>query len=96
MSTFASGKYAHGFCDRCDFRYPLNELKAQIEDQKPNGLMVCADCLDIDHEQLQLGKFRINDPEALRNPRPDKSLASSRELGGTWDNAEWDNQKWGI
>ena len=82
MSTFATGKYAHGFCDRCGFRYDLHELKDQIIDQRSSGLLVCPECMDIDHEQLRLGKFRIFDPEALRHTRPDLSLYSSRQLTG--------------
>jgi len=88
--TYASGKHAHGFCDRCAFRYDLSDLKPEIYDQKPNGLRVCPECLDTDHPQLQLGKFRINDPEALRNPRPDTSLTSSRDvdaLPANWPDA---------
>jgi len=81
-SEFASGKYAFGFCDRCGFRYDLNELKAEFEDKKRNGLMVCTDCLDPDHPQLQLGRFRVFDPQTLRNPRPDTSQIESQSLFG--------------
>jgi hypothetical protein len=80
--AYATGKYAHGFCDRCGFRYDLADLKNQVIDQKPSGLLVCPECMDIDHEQLQLGRFRIYDPESLQNPRPDISLAESRKGHG--------------
>jgi hypothetical protein len=88
---FAGGKHAHGFCDRCDFRYPLGELKWEFEDKKKNGLRVCPDCLDLGHPQLQLGRFRVYDPQTLRDPRPDHSRAESVSLfswepvGGTDD-----------
>ena len=82
MSVFAKGRKAYGFCDRCGFRYPLNELRKEIVDQRPNGLKVCETCLDIDHPQLQLGKFRIYDPEALQDPRPDISQNTSRGIYG--------------
>ena len=60
-SEFASGRYAFGFCDRCGHRYDLNDLKAEFEDKKPNGLKVCNTCLDPDHPQLQEGlEFMIH------------------------------------
>ena len=42
--------------------------------------MVGKDVLDEDQPQLQLGKIRMDDPQALRNPRPDQSLDESRRL----------------
>ena len=84
MGNFASGKYALGCCDVCGFQYKLLSLKPQIVKQKPTGLLVCNDCLDIDHEQLMLGSFPVDDPQALQNPRPDTGLAASRVLVGTY------------
>jgi|TARA_R110000796_G_scaffold159451_2_gene276320 hypothetical protein len=81
-SEFASGRYAFGFCDRCGHRYDLNDLKAEFEDKKPNGLKVCNTCLDPDHPQLQLGRFRVYDPQTLRDPRPDQSEIESQSLFG--------------
>jgi len=79
---FATGKHAYGFCDRCGFRYGLSELKKEIEDERLNGLRVCPECLDVDHPQLQLGQFRIYDPEALQDPRPDLGQLQSQGLFG--------------
>jgi len=42
--------------------------------------LVGKDVLDEDQPQLQLGKIRMDDPQALRNPRPDQSLDESRRL----------------
>jgi len=44
------------------------------------GLMVCPDCDDEDNPQLLLGRIRFNDPEALRNPRPDTGQSESRGM----------------
>jgi len=82
MPLFAVGKRAFGFCDRCAQRYPLNVLKKQIYNQRPIDLRVCPDCLDVDQPQLQLGKYPVLDPIALRNPRPDTSQTQSRALFG--------------
>ena len=81
-SEFAGGKHAFGFCDRCSFRYPLHALKWEFEDKRQNGLRVCPECIDPDHPQLQLGRFRIYDPQTLRDPRPDRGILESQSLFG--------------
>ena len=78
--SYASGKYAFGFCDRTGFRYPKKDLVQQIVNQRPTGLLVGKDVVDQDQPQLQLGKVRVDDPQALRNPRPDQSLEESRQV----------------
>ena len=40
-------------------------------------LLVCPECWDPDHPQLQLGMFPVDDPQGLRNPRPDRSYVTS-------------------
>ncbi len=79
-ATYARGSKAFGFCDRCGIRYDLKELKYQVVNQKPTALRVCQECNDVDHPQYQLGKFPINDPVALRDPRPD--INPGRSLPG--------------
>jgi hypothetical protein len=34
-------------------------------------LKVCQECWDPDHPQLQLGMYPVDDPQAVRQPRPD-------------------------
>ena len=80
MSSYAAGKKAFGFCDRTGFRYPLKDLVPQIENGRPNGLLVGRDVVDEDQPQLQLGRLNMNDPQALRDPRPDQGEAESRRL----------------
>lgn len=75
-----SNKNAFGFCDRTGFRYPLNDLVEQYVNQRPTGLLVGKDMVDIDQEQLQIGSVDANDPQTLENPRPDSSLSQSRAL----------------
>ncbi len=72
-NRFASGKYAISQCDRCNFRYPLKVLKTEIIKTKPYQIRVCPQCWDPDHPQLQLGMYPVEDPQALRNPRPDNT-----------------------
>lgn len=66
MGKFAVGKNAYGISDRSGFRYKLNEMKREW-----NGLLVGKD--EWEKKQPQLEPRRtITDPQALRNPRPDR------------------------
>lgn len=79
-SKFASGRNAIGICDICGFRFKLRELREVIVKARRTNILACNECKDEDHPQLRLGEFPINDPQALRNPRPDPALAASREI----------------
>ena len=76
-NRFASGKNAISECDRCGQRFKLKILKTEIIKLKNYNLLVCPACWDPDHPQLQLGMFPVDDPQALRNPRPDRSYVVS-------------------
>jgi hypothetical protein len=80
-NRFASGKYAIAECDRCDGRYMLKELRTQTVKTKPYKIKVCRSCWDPDHPQLQLGMYPVDDPQAVREPRPDVSYAVSGQNG---------------
>ena len=80
-NRFASGKYAIAQCDRCDQRFKLKVLKMEIIKTKNYNLLVCPECWDPDQPQLQLGMFPVDDPQALRNPRPDRSYVLSGTSG---------------
>jgi hypothetical protein len=80
-NRFASGKYAIAQCDRCDQRFKLKVLKTEIIKTKKYDLLVCPECWDPDHPQLQLGMWPVDDPQALRNPRPDRSYILSGTNG---------------
>ncbi len=79
---YAAGTKARGFCDRCGFNYRLHTLKSEVIDTRVTGLLVCEECWDPDQPQLQLGRFPVSDPQALRNPRP-AGLAGGRIVSGT-------------
>lgn len=80
-SKYSSGKYAIAECDRCDQRYMLKDLRIQTLKTKPYKVKVCKTCWDPDHPQLQLGMYPVNDPQAVRDPRPDVSYYSSGNSG---------------
>jgi len=79
-NRFASGKYAIAQCDRCNFRYKLKELKRLIIKTKNINILVCPECWEPDQPQLLLGMYPVDDPQAVRNPRPD---SPSYEQSGT-------------
>ena len=68
---FSSGKFAISQCDRCGFRFKLKQLKFEVIKTKLYQLKVCPECWDPDQPQLQLGMFPVDDPQAVRQPRPD-------------------------
>ena len=47
-----------------------------------NGLRVCSVCLDLDNPQLQLGRYKVDDPQSLLDPRPDTGYLGSTGLFG--------------
>jgi hypothetical protein len=76
-NRFASGKWAIAQCDRCDQRYKLKVLRREIIKTKNYELLVCPECWDPDQPQLSLGMYPVDDPQGLRNPRPDRSYVAS-------------------
>lgn len=65
--AFASGKKAWGISDRSGKRYRLSEMKKEW-----NGLLVGPDEWEEKHPQLFPPRVGP-DPQALRNPRPDRT-----------------------
>lgn len=90
-NQFAAGKRAIAECDRCGFRFKLTTLKELVVRTRNTGLMVCSTCWESDHPQNMQGMYPVEDAQALRNPRPDKSLSyaggptSSRGIQWGWN-----------
>ena len=76
-NRFASGKIAIAMCDRCGFRFKLRQLRELVIKTKKVNILVCPECWDPDHPQLQLGMYPVDDPQALRNPRRDTTYVSA-------------------
>jgi hypothetical protein len=72
-NRFAAGHKAIAMCDRCGQQFKLKQLRTEIIKQRKYELLVCPECWDPDQPQLMLGTFPVDDPQALRNPRPDLS-----------------------
>ena len=93
-NRFASGKIAIAICDRCGFRFRLRELKELVIKTKKVNLLACPACWDPDQPQLQLGMHPVDDPQGLRNPRPDSTYLQSGVLadgsiGGGSRDIQW-------
>lgn len=80
MTRFARGTHALAICDRCGCRARYLEMKFQVVNSVRTGLRVCPDCLDEDHPQLKLNRLRIDDPQALRDARPEIDIEEQRQL----------------
>jgi len=80
-NRFASGKHSIAECDRCGQRYKLQVLKREVIKTKNYELLVCPTCWDPDQPQLQLGMYPVDDPQGIRNPRPDRSYYQSGLTG---------------
>jgi len=76
-SKYASGKYAIAECDRCAQRYMLKDLKKEVIKTKLYQIKVCPSCWDPDQPQLSLGMYPVDDPQGVRDPRPDVSYQVS-------------------
>lgn len=80
-SKYTAGKKAIAECDRCGFRYLLKELKKLTIKTKNVNIKVCKTCWEPDQPQLSLGLYPVNDPQAVREPRPDVSYWQSGYSG---------------
>ena len=80
-NRFASGKKAIATCDRCGFKYKLKELRKLTIKTKSTNILVCPSCWEPDQPQLQIGMYPVDDPQALRNPRPDTSYRQAGMTG---------------
>jgi len=80
--AYSSGKYAHGFCDRCGQRVDeLNSMRQLVINMLPTNIRVCAECWEPDQPQLYLGRIQVDDPQALMNARPDTTYYAPGNQG---------------
>ena len=76
-SKYSSGKNSIAECDICGQRYKLVELRKLTIKTKLTNIKACPECWNPDQPQLQLGMYPVNDPQAVREPRPDISYTAS-------------------
>jgi len=80
-NKFSSGKFAIAECDRCGQRFKLKELRKLVIKQQIKNIKVCNECWEKDQPQLSLGLYPVDDPQAVREPRPDTSYKASGTSG---------------
>lgn len=80
-NRFSSAKNSIAECDRCGFRFKLTELKKLIIKTKQVSIKVCQSCWEPDQPQLSLGMYPVDDPQAVREPRPDTSYYQAGYTG---------------
>ena len=93
-NRFASGKFAIAQCDRCGQRFKLKQLKKITVKRTQTNIRVCSECWEPPQPQSFLGERPVNDPQALRNPRPETGytvggVGSDGELTGGSRIFEW-------
>ena len=72
-----------GISDRCGFRYDLKELKEIYVLGRGTGWLVCSECWEPSHPQLDTRKVKTNDTQSVANSRSDLSeLEESRRQYG--------------
>ena len=94
-NRFASGKNSIAMCDRCGFQFKLTNLRKEIVKTKVVNMLVCPSCFDPDQPQLQLGMYPVEDPQAVRDPRPDRSYVASGLLAHGYPGEGSRNIQWG-
>jgi|TARA_R110000751_G_scaffold58249_2_gene123072 hypothetical protein len=100
-NQFASSQRVIALCDVCGFQYKLRELKNLIVKGRDTNVKACRECWNPDQPQLRLGEFPVNDPQAIRDPRPDQSLGpsgdfSSRGIQWGWAPVGGGNDPFGL
>ena len=94
-NRFSSGKNSISECDRCGFRFKLTLLKKEVVKTKTYNLLVCPECWNPDQPQLLLGMFPVDDPQGVRDPRPDRSYVASGLLPSGYQGEGSRNTQWG-
>ena len=96
-SNYSSGKNSIADCDRCGFRFKLSQLKHIYIRLNDTNIKVCHECWEPDQPQNMQGLYPVDDPQAVRDPRPDLSFVpagqySSRNIQWGWDPVGFNNQ----
>ena len=82
---YASAKYSIAECDRCGFQFKLKELKDLFIKTIQTNIKVCKECWEPDHPQNMQGMYPVDDPQAVKNPRPDRNLTEQRDYQYGWN-----------
>ena len=89
-NKYTSSKNAIADCDVCGFQFKLKELKDLYVRKTNTNIKACKECWNPDQPQNMQGMYPVEDPQAVRDPRPDKSFIpdgpySSRDIQWGWN-----------
>ncbi len=89
MSKFTTNKNALADCDVCGFQFKLKTLKSLFVRKTKTNILACTECWNPDQPQNLQGMYPVTDPQAIQDPRPDKSFViagpySSRDIQWGW------------
>ena len=89
-NKYTSNKNALADCDVCGFQYKLKTLKSLFVRKTKTNILACTECWNPDQPQNMQGMYPVEDPQAVRDPRPDKSFTeagpySSRDIQWGWN-----------
>jgi hypothetical protein len=93
-NRFTAGHKAISECDRCGQRYLLKRLKPLVIRTKVTNILVCPQCWEPDQPQNMQGMYPVEDPQAIRNPRPDLTAypgSPSRDIQWGWNPVGFNN-----
>ncbi len=83
-NRFTAGKKAIAMCDRCGQQFKLKRLKEEVIKTKRFNLLVCDECWDPDHPQLQLGMYPVDDPQMRELGRGLAKVANQKKSSFTY------------
>ena len=78
--SYSSGRNAYGICDKTGFRYDLKDLVFEYRNGSKTGLRVGIDVVDPDHPQNFIGRMKFNDPQSIKDARPDRVEPATERL----------------
>ena len=89
-NKYTSNKNALADCDVCGFQIKLKKLKSLFVRKTKTNILACPECWEPDQPQNMQGMYPVEDPQAVRDPRPDQSFGeagpySSRDIQWGWD-----------
>ena len=80
-NRYTTNKNAIADCDVCGFQFKLRELKDLYVRKTNTNIKACKECWNPDQPQNMQGMYPVEDPQAVRDPRPDQSFNENNITG---------------